>query len=329
MADKKKALKGVADEQKIYAVLTDRGAELEAAALASGVPVRLKQFVIGDANGEEELTPDPARTALIHEVYRGDIHGAASKGNQITFTLDVPTETGGYTIREVGILTEEGELYSVARSPDILKPTESNGAVISVTYRYTLAVSSSSTVSVIVYNDYLTPEAADKKYLQINNNLLEIAANGSAAKTAARNNLDVYSKGEVDDKDKNAVKTINGTGPDAQGNIKIDVGSVKTVNGSGPDGNGNVSVGTVRSVNGNWPDANGNVQIATTPSGNYVTGFRLGAQSSALIPFVSPAGCVLTGYSGVEGDRPVNDTMTYRPMQQQINGGAWVTVPSL
>ncbi|MEB5748657.1 phage tail protein [Leclercia adecarboxylata] len=329
MAEKKNALKGVADEQKIYAVLTDRGAELEAAALASGVPVRLKQFVIGDANGEDEVTPDPSRTALIHEVYRSDIHGATSAGNQVTFTLDVPTETGGYTIREVGILTEEGELYSVARSPDILKPTESNGAVISVTYKYTLAVSSTSTVSVIVYNDYLTPEAADKKYLQIENNFSEIAARGNEAKNYARNNLDVYSREEVDDKSNRAVKTVNGTGPDAQGNINVETGKVKTVNGNGPDAAGNVNAGTVRSVNGVGPDANGNVNVATTPSGNYVTGFRLGAQSSALIPFVAPAGCVLTGYSGVEGDRPVNDTMTYRPMQQQINGGAWVTVPSL
>jgi len=329
MAEKKKALKGVADEQKIYAVLTDRGAELEAAALASGVPVRLKLFVIGDANGAEEVTPDPARTALIHEVYRGDIHGAASSGNQVTFTLDVPTETGGYTIREVGILTEDGELYSVARSPDILKPTESNGAVISVTYKYTLAVSSTSTVSVIVYNDYLTPEAADKKYLQINNNLSEIAVNGDNAKAEARNNLDVYSKAEVDRKGEGAVKTVNNTGPDANGNISIDVGTVKSVNGNGPDGDGNVNAGTVKSVNGNVPDANGNVTVATSVSGNYVTGFRLGAQSSGSIPFVAPAGCVLTGYSGVEGDRPIDDIMTYRPMQQQINGGAWVTVPSL
>lgn len=176
---------------QIYAVLTDRGAELEAAALATGVPVTLSQFCIGDANGQEEVTPDPARTALIHEVYRGDITGATNQDNQVTFTLDVPTTTGGYTIREVGILTDKGELYSVARSPNILKPTESNGAVISITYKYTLAVSSTSTITVVVYNDYLTPDAADKKYLQIDKNLSEIAANGDTAKAAARENIGI------------------------------------------------------------------------------------------------------------------------------------------
>lgn len=62
---------GVQATSQIYAVLTDRGAELEAEALATGVPVTLSQFCIGDANGQEEVTPDPARTALINEVYRG------------------------------------------------------------------------------------------------------------------------------------------------------------------------------------------------------------------------------------------------------------------
>ncbi len=329
MAQRKTALKSATTAaSQIYAILTDRGAELEANALATGVSVKLSKFVIGDANGAEEVTPDPTRTSLIHEVYRGDIHGAESKGNQVTFTLDVPAETGGYTIREVGILTEAGELYSVARSPDILKPMNSNGAVISVTYKYTLAVASTSTVTVVLYNNYLTPEDANKKYLQINNNFGEIAARGNEAKNYARNNIDVYSREEVDGKTRDIVKTINNVGPDPQGNVNINTGGVKTVNGNGPDDAGNVDAGTVKSVNGKKPDASGNVTVQTQ-TGNFLTGLRLGEQSSALIPFVAPSGCVITAYAQVESDRPVNDVMYYRPVQQQFNGGAWITVPSV
>lgn len=326
MAEKKKALMGVAEEQKIYAVLTDRGAELEAEALASGVPVRLKRFVIGDANGAEEVTPDPARTALIHEVYRGDIHGAASKGNQVTFTLDVPTETGGYTIREVGILTEAGELYSVARSPDILKPTESNGAVISVTYKYTLAVSSTSTVNVIVYNDYLTPEAADKKYLQINNNLSEIAAAGDAAQAAARNNIDVYSKSHIDNI--YPVKKVNDIGPDAYGNVNV--GTVKKVNNTNPDGDVNVNVGTVKTINNTYPDENGNITISV-PSGG-VKGIRLGASlyvamDSKTGNSMPPAGYVVTGtHSNYNDSNWELDHLYCQPLQVTTDGVNYVTI---
>lgn len=214
MVQKKTALKSATatSDDKIYAILTDRGAELEAAALATGVPVKLTKFVIGDANGQEEVTPDPARTALIHEVYRGDIHGAESKGNQVTFTLDVPPETGGYTIREVGILTEAGELYSVARSPDILKPIESNGAVISITYKYILAVASTSTVTVVVYNDYLTPDAADARYLKISANLKEIADKGAASQLEARKHIGIDGDVAYRDKENTFIEKNNFNG---------------------------------------------------------------------------------------------------------------------
>lgn len=177
-------------ESQFYAILTDQGAALEATALATGTPVALDKFVIGDGGGNA-VTPDPTRTTLVNEVYRGSIQKAESQDNQVTFTLYVPPEAGGYTIREAGILTADGTLYSLSNSPDILKPTESNGAVISITFRYTLAVSSTSTVNVIVYEDYLTPEAADSKYLQIGKNLSEIALNGDEAKAAARKNIGI------------------------------------------------------------------------------------------------------------------------------------------
>ncbi|ECA8972924.1 hypothetical protein ETB55_21815 [Salmonella enterica subsp. enterica serovar Omuna] len=187
-------------ESQFYAILTDKGAALEATALATGTPVTLDKFVIGDGGGNT-VTPDPTRTTLVNEVYRGNIKSAEAEDNQVTFTLYVPPEAGGYTIREAGILTADGTLYSLSNSPDILKPTESNGAVISVTFRYTLAVSSTSTVNVIVFDNYLTPDAADGKYLQINKNLSEIAAGGDAAKSAARDNIGI--DGDIAFRDKN------------------------------------------------------------------------------------------------------------------------------
>ncbi|EAU0218131.1 hypothetical protein Y819_003458 [Salmonella enterica subsp. enterica] len=177
-------------ESQFYAILTDQGAALEATALATGIPVTLDKFVIGDGGGNA-VTPDPTRTTLVNEVYRGTIQKAESQGNQVTFTLYVPPEAGGYTIREAGILTADGTLYSLSNSPDILKPTESNGAVISITFKYILAVSSTSTVTVVVYDNYLTPEAADEKYLQISKNLSEIKDKGEDAQKTTRENIGI------------------------------------------------------------------------------------------------------------------------------------------
>ncbi|HAV0413602.1 TPA: phage tail protein [Salmonella enterica] len=258
-------------ESQFYAILTDQGAALEATALATGIPVTLDKFVIGDGGGNA-VTPDPTRTTLVNEVYRGTIKKAESQDNQVTFTLYVPPEVGGYTIREAGILTADGTLYSLSNSPDILKPTESNGAVISITFRYTLAVSSTSTVNIVVYDDYLTPDAADAKYLQIKNNLSEIKENGANAQKVARQNI-------------NAVASVNGTQPDADGNITINIPSVDGFitgdeanneflrtdknlseikeNGANAQKAARQNINAVASVNGAQPDANGNVTIST------------------------------------------------------------------
>lgn len=55
-----------------YSIITNRGKELEAEALASGSQIILTQFVVGDSNGKP-LKPDPAQTQLVNETYRGDI----------------------------------------------------------------------------------------------------------------------------------------------------------------------------------------------------------------------------------------------------------------
>ncbi|MCP9660860.1 phage tail protein [Escherichia fergusonii] len=356
----------MADSQ-FYSILTDRGAILEASALASGNPVVLNKFVIGDGNGQP-VTPDKTRTSLVREVYRGNIQKVESNGNQVTFTLYVPPEAGGYTIREAGILTASGELYSLSNSPDILKPVESNGAVISITFKYILAVSSTSTVSVTVFNDYLTPADADKKYLQISKNLSEIASNGGDAQLEARKNIGI--DGDVAYRDESNTFTKQNTFKDEvflediliskkQININkpgteltlFSLSGLSDVSGDYLDistrgessqkvfyrlrgihydglillcngkqykywNEGNLK--PVKSVNGSTPDANGNVSISTGSSESF-TDIKLGAQVYADGLVEAPSGCVVTFVDG--GDEMSG--IGYRPIYKKINGN-WV-----
>ncbi|MCP5756582.1 phage tail protein, partial [Klebsiella pneumoniae] len=97
---------------KYYSILTNRGKALEAESAASGKPVILKDFVIGDGNGQA-VTPDPVNTTLVHEVYRGAISSLAvspEQDNQFIAQLVLPADIGGFTVREVGLLTDSGEL---------------------------------------------------------------------------------------------------------------------------------------------------------------------------------------------------------------------------
>lgn len=58
-----------------------------------------------------------------------------------------------------------------------------------------------------------------------------------------------------------AIKTVNGNGPDADGNVVVEAG-IKTVNNIQPDAAGNVDLGQlVKKVNSHEPDENGNIQF--------------------------------------------------------------------
>ncbi|MFP2504517.1 phage tail protein [Buttiauxella gaviniae] len=172
-----------------YVILTDAGQALMSAATAGGAPVVLSQFGVDDGNGAV-ITPDPAQTTLVNEVYRGDISSLMATGNTIKAQLVIPKDSGGYTVQGFGLYTDDGTLFSVCNFPAQEKPLPSSGYAVKMDTDYYLQVSDTSVVT-LQFNgdDYLTREQADTIYLQIGNNLSEIAAGGAAAQAEALDNL--------------------------------------------------------------------------------------------------------------------------------------------
>lgn len=168
--------------EKYYSILTNRGKELEAQSSATGKPVIIKDFVVGDGNGQA-VKPDPAQTKLVHEVYRNAISAlqiSPDQANQFFAQLVLPVNVGGFVVREVGLLTDAGELYSVANCAAIEKPE--NGVSVSLQYR--LAVSESANIELKV-------ATGDGLFLRIDKNLAEIAAKGEAAQKSSREAIGV------------------------------------------------------------------------------------------------------------------------------------------
>ncbi|HDR2623818.1 TPA: phage tail protein [Enterobacter cancerogenus] len=168
--------------EKYYSILTNRGKELEAQSSATGKPVIIKDFVVGDGNGQA-VKPDPAQTKLAREVYRNAISAlqvSPDQSNQFIAQLILPVNVGGFVVREVGLLTDAGELYSIANSAAIEKPE--NG--VSVNLQYRLAVSESANIE-------LKAATGDGLFLRIDKNLAEIAAKGEAAQKSSREAIGV------------------------------------------------------------------------------------------------------------------------------------------
>ncbi|MBU3798731.1 phage tail protein [Citrobacter youngae] len=165
-----------------YSIITNRGKELEAEALASGRLITLTHFVVGDSNGKQ-VKPDPAQVRLINETYRGDIAElvvSPEQSTQLMAKIVLPTGIGGFTVREVGLMTDTGELYAVANCPSIDKPVGG----VSVNMQFRLAVSDTSSIT-------LNVSTGDGLFLRIDQNLKEIKARGAEAQKTSRESIGV------------------------------------------------------------------------------------------------------------------------------------------
>ena len=115
-------------EFEYFAILTNKGTEKMAAYLQSGKKIEIAFVVVGDGNGQIPM-PDPARTALVNEVWRGPAQTVLDQANKnvIKATSVIPTNVGGWNVREIGLIDGDGELFAIANAPGYPKISIADG----------------------------------------------------------------------------------------------------------------------------------------------------------------------------------------------------------
>ncbi|RMM11182.1 phage tail protein, partial [Pseudomonas syringae] len=96
--------------------LTNVGAAKQANADALGVPWKIAQMGVGDANGADPV-PDATQKKLINERRRAPLNQLKvdPANNAIIIAEQViPAEVGGFWIREIGLYDTDGDLVAVA-----------------------------------------------------------------------------------------------------------------------------------------------------------------------------------------------------------------------
>ncbi|EHE1287604.1 phage tail protein, partial [Enterobacter roggenkampii] len=134
---------------KYYAVLTNVGAAKLAKATALGAQVEITQMAVGDGNGALP-TPNPAQTALVHELRRAPLNTLSidqNNANQIIAEQVIPEEVGGWWIREIGLFDEDGDMIAVANCAETYKPQLQEGSGRVQIVRMILIVSSTAAVT--------------------------------------------------------------------------------------------------------------------------------------------------------------------------------------
>ncbi|SHI82292.1 phage tail protein [Halodesulfovibrio aestuarii] len=135
-----------------YTVVTDTGLQALGLASTQGQSFSLTHAVVGDGNGLAVI-PNKGMTALVNEVWRGEVAGIkvdSDDPNTFIFEFAIPADTGGFTIREVGLLDESGNLFCIGNFPDTEKPVAVNGSVRDLVVRLPLHFENADEVNLVI-----------------------------------------------------------------------------------------------------------------------------------------------------------------------------------
>lgn len=128
-----------------FAIPTLAGQAALAAALNDEGDIVIAEMVVGDGNGNT-TTPLETQTQLVNLVTTVPITSAVRDGNKVTFDAEIDENTGGWTIREAGLLDEDGVLLFVCSVPATLKLTTAENAFDVLTLGMTVVISDTANV---------------------------------------------------------------------------------------------------------------------------------------------------------------------------------------
>lgn len=133
-------------------VITTIGAARLATAIANGSLLNLHEMAVGDGAGNP-VTPSPAQTTLVHEVYRAqlnDLKVSANNPNWVIAEMVIPGSVGGWTVREVGVYDDEGTLIAVGNFAPTYKPVPDEGSTRDLVIRFIFAVEQPEVISLTI-----------------------------------------------------------------------------------------------------------------------------------------------------------------------------------
>lgn len=174
-------------------VITDKGAErIAAALLPGGEKLKITHFAVGDGNGSIP-TPAVGQTALVHEVYRGEVANIRVDTDDTTRIIVegiIPVNQGGFWVREIGLYDDQGVLIAVCSAPERYKPVPTEGASSVLNCQMYLVVSNTSAVQLKVLDNAFLPDATtNTRGLTILSNAIDSDDETKSATPKAVNNV--------------------------------------------------------------------------------------------------------------------------------------------
>lgn len=123
------------ESHKYKTLVTYTGQAKIAAAALNGTKVNITTAVVGDGGGTY-YAPTADMTELKNEVWRGEIANKkinSASANMIDVKVVLDGTVGGWTIREAGLIDEDGDLIAICNLPDTEKAVILDGVASALT----------------------------------------------------------------------------------------------------------------------------------------------------------------------------------------------------
>lgn len=135
--------------QEFYTLLTDIGAQKQAQTLAGQADFDLYEIAVGDGNGSY-YEPVASQTSLKKEVWRGLVENIETIDNKLYCIGHIPPADGGFTIREMGVFDQAGQLIVIAKAPETIKQVATSGSLKQTSLRVDISMLNSAVAQLIV-----------------------------------------------------------------------------------------------------------------------------------------------------------------------------------
>lgn len=174
---------------QFFAILTNVGKAKQANADALGIPWKITDMGVGDANNIDPVVPVETQTKLINEWRRrplnqlkiDPVNPAVLVAEQI-----IPADEGGKWIREIGLYDADGDLVAVASCAPSFKPLLSQGSGRTQIVRMNFVFGSTSNVTlkidpavVLATREYVDQKILEELYKLDNKQSVRVATTGN------------------------------------------------------------------------------------------------------------------------------------------------------
>ncbi|WP_315074056.1 phage tail protein [uncultured Clostridium sp.] len=206
--------------EKFYSILTNIGKAKIANSIGLGSKVNFVTMKVGDGGGAY-YEPTEDQTDLKNTVWQGNINHVEideDNPNWIHIEVMIPSDAGGFTIREYGAFDEEGNMLGICKCAETYKPVIADGSTKELLLNLILAVSNTESITLKIDPTIIFAKKSDVEQLrsdittQLSDLTYQVAGGTATAITLTMQSLvNGYAKTFIAGASNNgAATTING-----------------------------------------------------------------------------------------------------------------------